>query len=148
MSNSILSAPVLSALTRRPSKASAAAIGINFVLNGAPPALRLRGIDALARMMCNWSVAILEETITDHSRPCLLRTYALERLGGALNDAIHRGYPRLSETDKLRLLNEARQALATIRDVTADDEIPAVTEMCNHLDEATRLGLFGELPDF
>ena len=71
-----IASPILDALRNRPSRASAAAIGHHFVLNGAPPTLSIAGINALGEMMCDWSVAILEETINDPTRTYEVRRYA------------------------------------------------------------------------
>ena len=65
--------PMLAALASRPSRASAAAIGHQFILNGEAPALRMRGLDVLGNMVCDWSVAILEQAIEDPSCGFLVR---------------------------------------------------------------------------
>jgi hypothetical protein len=139
---------VLDSLIRRPSRASAAAIGHHFILNGAHPALGILGIDALASMTCDWAVAILEETISDASRGYRLRQYTLTKLGELLTDAIEHGYPAVTKRECCRLVEEARAQLEAHKYEAQSCEIQAVEHLSSHLSQAVEDGLFGQLPDF
>lgn len=147
MSIEPMHASILHSLTQRPSRSSAAAIGVKFVLNGQPAALRMRGIDALAHMVCDWSAAIFDEAIHDPSRGYLVRRHALKRLTELLSDAVQRGYHGL-DARKLESLEErAREWLLCSRS-GIDREGVATTELCNHLSQAVEQGFFGSLQDF
>jgi len=139
---------VLEALMGRPSRSSAAAIGRQFVLSSSPPEARIRGLNALSGMVCDWSVAILEEAINDPSRGYLVRRYALTRLCGLVRKAIDQGYTGLirSECDQLEF--RAVMALSAEDGETGRNENLPAEDLCCHLAEAVAAGLFGELPDF
>ena len=64
---------IIDNLRRRPSVASAIAIGHYHVLNGAPFAAALKGLHALEEMPCDWTVTILDHTITDSTRRPIVR---------------------------------------------------------------------------
>ena len=139
---------VLDSLVRRPSRASAAAIGHEFVLNGAQPNLRHLGLDALDKMVCDWSVAILEETIDEPTRGFHLRQHAVTKLRDLVKVAIDRGYSAINSTACHQL---ARAAQAELRSQVVKGqvwEIRAVEDLCDHLSQAVADGFFGELPDF
>ena len=95
--------PILDSLARRPSRASAAAIGNQFILDGPTPASQMRGLDALCDMACDWSVAILEETINDRALVYPVRKYALAKLQELTERAIDGGYSGLSKKGCHRL---------------------------------------------
>lgn len=139
---------VLLALARRPSRSSAATIGHEFVLNGVPPALQIRGLNALADMTCDWTVAILEEAINSPTRTCFVRHYALSLLGALLQRAIDQGYRRIGRDECRQLLRAAGAELGARCAAASSDEIAPVEELCNHLSEAVAEGCFEELPDF
>jgi hypothetical protein len=135
-------------LCRTPSRASVAALGHAYVLNGAPPALSLMAIDAITRMICDWTVVILEETVNDRSLHKNVRRYALNMLGALLSRAVSNGYHGLARFESRRLLLEARQVFEEQLATTGSPEIQPVEELCNHLSQAVSNGVFGELPDF
>lgn len=140
--------PILGELSRRPSRASAAAIGHNFILSGASPGLRIEGIKALGQMVCDWSVAILELTICDPSRGLRTRLRAEEELGNLLKAAIARGYSRLKSDECSRLAEAARgRVLAAGQNDSLEDD-PLVENLCSHVSQAVAEGCFGSLPDF
>ena len=99
-------------------------------------------------MVCDWSVAILEEAINDPSRGYPVRKYALDKLRQLVELAIDRGYAGLSKGTCRRL---ARQGLlemrSHVREGTSGD-IRAVEDLCDHLSQAVADGVFPELPDF
>jgi hypothetical protein len=140
--------PILDSLRHRPSRASAAAIGHGFVLNGAPPAVGMLGVDALCEMICDWSVAILEEAINDPSRNYGVRRHALERLCQLVMVSIDRGYTGIAKVTCSRLAHEAEAELKVRKGQTDFQEIQAVEDLCGHLSQAVADGVFGELPDF
>lgn len=139
---------VLLALARRPSRSSAATIGHEFVLNGVPPALQIRGLNALAEMTCDWTVAILEEAINSPTRTCFVRHYALSMLGALLQRAIDEGYRRIGRDECRQLVRSAGVELGVRCAEGAPGEIAPVEELCNHLSQAVADGFFAELPDF
>ena len=139
---------ILDSLRSRPSRASAAAIGHRFVLNGAPRALNLLGIDALAEMICDWSVALLEEAVNDPSRAFGTRQYAISKLGELLSTAIDRGYSHATREDGHRLVIPAKAELEARKDESPFREIQAVEDLCNHVSQAVAEGIFEQLPDF
>lgn len=138
--------PILDVLASRPSRASAAAIGIHYVLNGVPPALRVRGVDALSKMVCDWSVAILEEAITEPNRGYLVRRHALMKLRQLVETAIARGYAGISRRDCARLASECLAILG--QDGGSNRAKQALEDLCNHLSQAVADGHFGRLADF
>jgi hypothetical protein len=85
---------ILHSLENRRSCSSAAAIGHEFILNGCPAHVQMRGIDALVRMPCDWGIAILEEAIDDPLRNYFVRQHAVRCVGDLLMQAVDRGYPR------------------------------------------------------
>jgi hypothetical protein len=139
---------VLSRLRHQPSRASVAAIGHHFVLNGAPPRLRICGIDAVCDMVCDWSVAILEEAIEDPGRGRLVRRYALEKLSELVKRAVERGYGGTTPAECDRLADAARTGLFPEAEARDRVEVPAVEDLCNHLSQAVADGVFGQMPDF
>ncbi len=139
---------ILHALTRRPSRSSAAALGHKFILNGAPPRLQLLGLEALADMTCDWSVAILEEAINDRTRRRQIRERALELVVGLLRIAVERGYRRIEEREIANLAELAGIRLLERCRRRVGGEDAAVELLCSHLSEAVEEGRFGRLPDF
>ena len=148
MSHAVAVLSVLDALTCRPSRASAAAIGQRFVLNRASPALAVRGLDALGDMLCEWTVAILDQAIHDSSRLPMVRQHALAKLCVLLNAALQRGYTKLDRQGFFRLMGEAQRSVEDGKRNVDAETIPAVEELCNHLSEAVSDGVFGQLPDY
>ena len=150
MTTTAIQESVLCSLISHPSRASAAAIGHQFVLNGAPPALCLQGVEALSRMPCDWGVVILEQAVEDPSRPHSVRIQALKKLYALMRSAIARGYSYLTMPDARRLVAEVEEHLRSQRggQEEAPNEIPALEELASHLCEAVAAGMFGELPDF
>jgi len=148
MATSTAPLQVLNSLVGRPSRASAAAIGHHYVMNGVPPGLRIRGLSALADMVCDWTTVILEEVITDPSRGYLVQQYAFGLLENLVKRAIDQGYRRLSPLECARLVAQARAGLK--RQFTAGDsgESEAVEDLCNHLAQAVADDVFGQMPDF
>ncbi|MBP7935850.1 MAG: hypothetical protein KA354_14485 [Phycisphaerae bacterium] len=139
---------VLSTLAMKPSRASAAAIGHHYVLDNAPSRLRLRGVDLLCRMVCDWSVALLDELINSSHVDFALRQYALHRVHELLKVAMGREYEHLSPPECRRLMTRARCELQSHCSRRLGGEMSAVDELCSHLAQAVADGLFGELPDF
>ncbi|HOW74083.1 MAG TPA: hypothetical protein PKY77_26050 [Phycisphaerae bacterium] len=139
---------VLSTLAMKPSRASAAAIGHHYVLEDAPSALRLHGVDLLCGMVCDWSVALLDELINSPHADFALRQYALHRLHELLKVAMNRGYEHLSPPECRRLMTRARREIQRYCRADGHGEMWAVDELCSHLAQAVADGLFGELPDF
>ncbi len=148
MNPSPIDRSVLDALKNQPSRASAAAIGQNFVLNGAPPSAGILGLDILADMMCDWSVAILEEAIADPTRSSRVRRHAITKLREALTKAIRRGYPAISEACCWSLASQAMLALQEQNRQGCPDQLPGVEDLCDHLSQAVEQGYFASLPDF
>ena len=140
--------PILDALRNLPSRASAAAIGHHFVLNGGPPTLRIAGIDALAEMICDWSVAILEEAINDSTRADKVRSYALATVGKLLSTAIARGYGAVTKEECHQWMEEAQAEMTAHNGKSHPLEFGPVVELCSHLSQAVADGLYGQLPDF
>jgi len=133
---------------RRPSRASVAAIGINYVLNSAPPALRMLGLDAVASMACDWSVAILEQAVTAQRAGPRVRRHALLKLRELLEEAMAHGYRHLSPQALESLMARAQPILngdVPLRQTTAAQ---AVEDICNHASQAVEQGCFGRLSDF
>ncbi|HOW69711.1 MAG TPA: hypothetical protein PKY77_03845 [Phycisphaerae bacterium] len=139
---------VLSTLAMKPSRASAAAIGHHYVLDGAPSAIRLRGVDLLCGMVCDWSVALLDELISSPHADYVLRQYALHRVHGLLRVAMSRGYANLGPPECRRLMTRARRELQHYCIRVGQPGMPAVDALCSHLGQAVADGLFGDLPDF
>jgi hypothetical protein len=140
--------PILGELSRRPSRASAAAIGHRFILNGASPALRIAGIRALGPMVCDWSVAILEMAICDPARGLKTRLCAVRELGSLLKEAISRGYCRLTWQGCSHLVEAACREVDTAGESVSLEDNPVVEELCGHVSQAVADGYFGTLPDF
>ncbi len=148
MSASPIRLGVLDALMRRPSRASAASIGQHFILNGAPPALRVRGLDAIGKMPCDWTVAILEMAINERRLGHLVRRNAINKLQELLLQAIDLGYCAVTQ-DECRQLTEAAQEILKAQDrIGEQGEIGAVEDLCGHLSQAVADGAFEQLPDF
>ena len=143
-----LAESVFQRLARKSSRASAAAIGHRFVLNGAPAGLRLRGIDALCQMMGDWSVAILEMTVHDPTRGYSVRRHAVACLCDMVTIAIGQGYTRLTLLDCRSLGSQAQADLLGITHTSLPGEISAAVKLCNHLSQAVAEGHFPELADF
>jgi hypothetical protein len=139
---------IINSLAGRPSRASAAAIGHEFVLNGAPPRLAVRGLDALSEMVCDWTVAILEEAVNDPTRAFLIRRQALLKLRDLLAGAVDRGYPHLDRSACHHLAREAMHELDDARDSDRECEGRAIEDLADHLSQAVDEGYFKELPDF
>jgi len=139
---------VLNALAGRPSRASAAAIGHHYVMNGVPPGLRIRGLSALADMVCDWTAVILEQVITDPGRGYLVQHHALSLLEDLVERAIDRGYRRLGLQGCGRLARAAEAELKGQFAAGADAQMQAVEDLCGHLAQAVADGLFGQIPDF
>ena len=148
MSTSTVPLQVLDSLAGRPSRASVAAIGHHYVINGVPPSLRIRGLSALANMVCDWTTVILEEVITNPGRGYLVQQYALSLLADLVKRAIDQGYRRLSGGECGRLVAEARAELKCRFRSRTCGEIAAVEDLCNHLAQAVADGFFGQMPDF
>jgi hypothetical protein len=109
--------------------------------------LQLQGIDALARMVCDWGVAILDEAIHDPSRVHLVRRHALRQIGNLVAEAIRRGYRGIDGRTLVVLQDEAHRRLMQV-DGGMDREEPAATDLCNHLSRAIEEGYFGQLQEF
>jgi hypothetical protein len=139
---------VLQSLLRSPSRASAAAIGQNYVLNGVSPPLRMLGVDALAQMPCDWVVAILEEVILDPARGYDVRRHAILTLGDLLRTAIRKGYEGVNLDQCERWTRAADRGLTRQCVRGAPGEIPAIEDLCGHLGQAVADGYLGQLPDF
>ncbi len=137
---------ILASLEKRRSRSSAAAIGHEFVLNGCPPQVQMRGIDALVRMPCDWGVAIFEEVIDDPLRNYFVRQCAIRRAGDLLMQAVDRGYARINRTGVKRLIDLGLTALLESGKGYRDNH-PA-HDLCGHLSEAVEAGCFDPLPDF
>ena len=75
---------ILDSLTRRPSRASVAAIGHHFVMNGVSTELHIRGLNALGDMICDWTVALLEEGINSPRAGYSVQRHAAAKLGELL----------------------------------------------------------------
>lgn len=140
--------PVLRSLASRRSRSSAAAIGHNFILNGAPLPVALQAIDVLSTMVCDWTVAILDEAVSRPQANRLVRSRALTVLGKLAEEAVDRGYPRLTRADCRKLARVAQKAVNRNEGRMARNEIPAVEDLCDHLGEAVAEGIFPRLPDF
>jgi hypothetical protein len=136
---------ILSSLESRCSRASAAAIGHQFVLSGNPPQVQVRGIDALAAMPCDWSIGILEEVVNDPLRNCLVRQYTIRHLAKSLNQAVDRGYGRICRAGVNRLADLA--VSASFAPGGCQENRPA-EDLCSHLLEAVNAGFLGQIPDF
>jgi len=136
---------VLHSLTSHRSRASAVAVGHHFVLNGVPPVVQMKGIEALSNMVCDWAVAILEEFITDPLRNYLVRKQATRQVSDLVIKAIERGYRGISRDGADQLTAQALEALS--QEGTANRE-EAVERLCGHLSRAVEEGCFGSLPDF
>src|SRR5512146_2131814 len=139
---------VFHSLLRSPSRASAAAIGQQYVLRGASPALRMLGIDALAQMPCDWSVAILEQAIYDPSRGYNVRRHAIHKLRDLLSTAICDGYAPVSADRCQQWAQAAGRELMRQCIQGGMGENPAIEELCSHLSQAIADGHLGHLPDF
>ena len=139
---------ILRSMGRRSSVGSVTGIAHKFILNGAPRRLAILGIDVIGEMMCDWTVAILEEAINDPSRPPQVRFHALEKLVESLLHAIQRGYARVTPEGVRRLASESKKALEERLKGIYQADIQAVEDLCNHLSEAVDDGVFAPLPDF
>ena len=139
---------VLEALARRPSRSSATAIGHRYLLDGTTPELRIEAINALSRMVCDWSIAILEEAICDPTRGFLCRRYALARICGLLEQAIAEGYDRVTRAECRHLRRHAAAAIEASTKLEEPVEIDAVEILCSHLCQAIADGVLKETPDF
>jgi hypothetical protein len=140
--------PVLRSLASRRSRSSAAAIGHNFILSGAPLPVALQAIDVLSTMVCDWTVAILDQAISQTEGSRVVRRHALTVLGKLAEEAVDRGYPRLARADCRKLTRRAQMELNRDEGGVAQDEIPAVENLCDCLGEAVSDGFFPRLPDF
>jgi hypothetical protein len=148
MQSTVLCEPVLNTLAAKPSRASAAAVGHHYVLNGVPPAMRVRGLRVLCEMPCDWTSVILESAIKDETLEYRFRRQALTQLQNLLWRAIRMGYRNLSHGQCAALTGLAVKSLPRESPGSASDGIDAVEELCCHLAQAVDDGLFGELPDF
>jgi hypothetical protein len=148
MSRVNIQVSILESLLRSPSRASAAAIGCHYVLNGVPPGLQLMGVNALARMPCDWAVAILEEAINDPTREYHVRRHAIRELGDLLCTAIGHGYANITRRQCSRLARAADRELTRQCAQGQNREIRAVEELCSHLSQALADGCLGQVPDF
>jgi hypothetical protein len=139
---------VFDAMKNRPSRASVAAIGQRCVLDGAAPAAAALGLDALSKMMCDWSVGILEEAINGPNCAYCVRRLATSTLGELVLKAIRHGYRGISEPRCRSLIAQAQAVLSVQESEGAVGRIPAVGYLCDHLKQAVADGVFGALPDF
>lgn len=141
--------PVLDSLCRLPSRASAAAIGHGFVLNDwSGPEFAMIGLDALSEMVCDWSVAIFEETINQTTLNRAVRRYALRKLHALVALAVDRDYQRISKESCCELVKQAEAEMEAQENGCPFKDIQAVEDLCNHLNEAIEGGVFERLPDF
>ena len=138
----------LYALGHKRCRGTVAGIGHRFILNGSPPRLAIQGIDVIGGMMCDWTVAILEEAIDTPGRHPQVRFHALEKLAEILLHAIQRGYSRVTPKGVRQLASESKKALEDRLKGTHQGDIQAVEDLCNHLSEAIDDGVFVPLPDF
>ena len=143
-----ITSPIPDRLPRRESRAAAAAIGHGLVLGGATPAMQIQGLRALATMVCDWVVVILEETITDPVYKSHVRRFALTELRALVQKAVRRGYRGITHFECFLLEMEARDQLGQQQSKVEAAEIPALDTLASHLSEAVTDGLFGELPDY
>lgn len=134
---------VLNLLTVRKSRASVAAIGHQYILADQMPQVQIKGIEALAGMVCDWSVAILEECISDPLKNYVVRRRALNCIESLLKTAVRRGYDRIGYAAIGRL---AQTAMDT--NGSNGQSCPALEGLCDHLSQAIADGHFGALPDF
>ncbi len=141
-------AGILISLRDRPSRASAAAIGHGFVLNGAPGAFRIRGLDALTGMMCDWAVAIFDEAITGAKQPVHVRRHGIGILHRLVSEAIAKGYRGAQLEEVQCLYHDALTFTRGCGDAAKSVSRQAVEDLCNHLSQAVADGCFGRLPDF
>jgi hypothetical protein len=101
----------------------------------------------LCEMICDWSVAILEEAINDPTRCYDVRQYAITKLGELLIEAVERGYSRITRQECFQLVSEAKARLKAGKDDPCFED-QAVEDLCGHLSQAIADNFFGELPDF
>lgn len=148
MQSTFLYEPVLETLATKPSRASAAAVGHHYVLNGVRPKMRVRALQVLCAMPCDWTSVILESAINDEKFGYGFRRQALKQLRNLLWGAIGLGYRRLSYEKCAALDAVAVKSLSPANPGSACREIDAVDELCCHLSQAVDDGVFGELPDF
>jgi hypothetical protein len=139
---------VLDALARKPSRSSATTIGHRFLLDGSAPALRIKAIDALSRMVCDWSIVILEEAVCDPTRGYLCRQYALSKICGLLEQAVACGYDRIGRAERRQLRREAAAAIEASTGAEKPVEIAALESLSCHLCQAIADGVLKQTPDF
>ena len=136
---------ILQNLRARPSVASAIAIGHFHVLNGAPISIALEGLDAMAEMPCDWTVAILERVMRDPTRRPVVRRRAVSKVRSLLFEAVNRGYSRVSRG---QIRDMARDACRAVEVNGSDEEdVPVIDDLCSHLDQAIVDGLFDTIPN-
>lgn len=129
---------ILDHLQRRPSVASAIAIGHYHVLNGAPLAAALKGLTALEEMPCDWTVAILDHTITDSTRRPIVRQRALSVVRRLLLKASCHGYDGLTQSE---IDGESRRARDLLHAPHDPSDLEQVTDdLCSHLAQAVSDG--------
>lgn len=148
MSTMAMPIPIINSLVHRPSRASAAAIGHTYVLSDAPPALRVRALYAVSKIVCDWTVAILEEAINEPQKGYLARRCALDQLIDLVEQAIDRGYQGLGNAACAQLAQEAQSCLKSQANTGEHYEIGAVEDLCDHLGTAIERGVFPAVPDF
>lgn len=134
---------ILSSLESRRSRASAAAIGHRYALSNVPPAVQIRAIAALREMVCDWSVAILEQLVENAEANPMVRLRALRTMADLLLIAVDRGYREISRAGVAEKLRQAGTNLDT-----STEECPATTDLACHLAAAIENGFFESLPDF
>ncbi len=141
---------VFQSLASKPSRASAAAIGHKYVLNGRSPVMQIQAVNSLGDMVCDWSLTILDQTINDFSLRYLVRRHALNRVCGLLRQAVDQRYSRISKSEIQQLEDEAASLLEKHPGPgePAGIEIEVVEELCDHLGQAMAEDVFEELPDF
>jgi hypothetical protein len=112
--------------------------------------MQIQAVSALAEMVCDWSVAILEQAVSGTGHRYLVRRYALGRICELLRRAIRRGYSPISRTEVSHLECQVVHALEgpPTTNKLAGVKIGALDDLCNHLSRAIADGLFEELPDF
>ena len=147
MSTYTMSHPVLSSLVRLPSRASAAAIGLHYLLPERPQTIRLQAIDAVCDMVCDWTAALLDQVISDPRCALPVRRHALKKLILLLWRGIHAGYQGMTVSHLNQLAAEAQDQLE--RGALQTQGLTSVLDdLCNHLSSAVERGAFRQLPDF
>lgn len=148
MSHLIGQVPVLEALRRRPSLASAAAVRNHYLTGEAPVSLQLLGLEVLAEMVCDWSITVLGEIIADSSRILEVRRHAILKLRDRLLTAIEHGYRGLRADDCRQLARLAEVGLQLQVRKGTQWNLPAVEDLRRHFRRALHDGFFEPLPDF